>query len=96
MRVLSLLRGVVLLRCHVSMIVFGIFSWNDIGVRWAFYEGSTYLSWSISELVFPGKRVLALTLELGGSHVMMVRVYKLRLVRDQVGSKFFHVKTSNR
>ena len=46
---------------HVSMIVFGIFSWNDIRVCWAFYGGSTYLSWSLSELVFPGKQVLALT-----------------------------------
>ena len=78
------------------MIVFGIFSWNDIRVCWAFYEGSTYPSWSLSELVFPGKRVLALTLELGGNHVMMVRVYKLRLVRVQVGSMFFNVKTLNR
>ena len=59
MRVLSLLRGVVLLRCHVSMIVFGIFSWNDIRVWWAICKGSTYLSCSTFEPVFPGKRVLA-------------------------------------
>ena len=37
---------------------------------------------------FPGEWVLALTLEFWGDHVVLVRVYKLMLVRDQVGSVF--------